>query len=91
MSRAVAAAVIAAVLMLATAAGVHLPLTYAFRRVFGTTGGVIICLRIEYVVAEFAAGRLEPTWSQSARPLALATVAVAVTILSIMRTLVQAP
>lgn len=78
----VTAAVTAALLMLATTASAYHLLTYAARQVFGSMGGLVLCLGIGYIVAEWAAGRVEPTWSQYARPLALATVAVVSTLIS---------
>jgi hypothetical protein len=79
--RAVAAALIAAVLMLGASASLYVLLAYSFREVFASTGGLIFCVGIGYILAELAAGRLEPTWSQYARPLALGTLALTLTLI----------
>lgn len=78
--QAVVAAVMAAVLMIGATASVYILLAYSFREVFASRAGLLICVAIGYVVAELAAGRLEPAWSQYARPLALGTLAVTLTI-----------
>lgn len=82
--RAVVAAVTAAALMIAATSSVYILLAYSFREVFASKGGLIICVGTGYVVAELAAGRLEPTWNQYGRPLALGTLAVTLTIIWFM-------